>query len=590
MAQNAQILKFFFKEAWRHRKFAAATLILTPITVLLERYVAPLLIAYVFANIQTGTINLQDSWWVLAAYFIVQVSTQVVGYRFILFMMWTVQIRGTAHLYNHVFQKLSRHSLGFFADTFVGSLVSKVSRFATAFTRFWNTVTFEVLFIATSIIATVVGISFFIWQYALILLGLTFLFMFFVYASTRFLRRRFKERSEAYTEISGKLADSLSNMMTVKTDARENSERERLDISVNNMVDKEFYTRNGVVTVSTTYSFVIVLMKVAALAASIWSVQTGIGNAAVIYIVLTYTFNLIQEISKLSSVLRSYYEIVGDSTEAFEILQQEVSVKERSSRKLVIDKPVISIESVNFQHDDNNTDAAEADPLFKDFSLTIKANQKIGLVGVSGSGKSTLAKLLLRFYDVQRGKITIDGQDIARVTQDSLHENIAYVPQEPLLFHRSISENIAYARPEASEEEIRSAAKKANALEFIEGLKDGFDTLVGERGVKLSGGQRQRIAIARAILKDAPILILDEATSALDSESEKLIQDALAKLMKGRTSIVIAHRLSTIATLDRIIVLDNGQIVEDGSHLELLARNGIYKKLWAHQSGGFIEE
>ncbi len=589
MAQNAQILKFFFKEAWRHKKFAAATLILTPVTVLLERYVAPLLIAYVFANIQTGTINLQDSWWVLAAYFIVQVSTQVVGYRFILYMMWTVQIRGTAHLYNHVFEKLSRHSLGFFADTFVGSLVSKVSRFATAFTRFWNTVTFEVLFIATSIIATVVGISFFIWQYALILLGLTILFMFFVYASTRFLRSRFKERSEAYTEISGKLADSLSNMMTVKTDAREHSERMRLDVSVNNMVDKEFHTRNGVVTVSTTYSFVIVLMKVAALAASIWSVQTGVGNAAVIYIVLTYTFNLIQEISKLSSVLRSYYEIVGDSAETFEILQQEVSIKEHSKRKLIVNTPVITIENMSFKHDNTNN-TSESESLFKEFSLSIKANQKIGLVGVSGSGKSTLAKLLLRFYDVQAGEITIDGQDIARVTQDSLHENIAYVPQEPLLFHRSIRENIAYARPDATEEEIFSAAKKANAFEFIEGLNDGFDTLVGERGVKLSGGQRQRIAIARAILKDAPILILDEATSALDSESEKLIQDALAKLMKGRTSIVIAHRLSTIATLDRIIVLENGTIIEDGSHKELLAKGGVYKKLWTHQSGGFIEE
>ena len=589
MAQNAQIIKFFFKEAWQQRKFAVATLIITPLTVLVERYVAPLLIAYVFANIQTGTINLQDSWWVLAAYFIVQVSSQVVGYRLILYMMWTVQIRGAARLYSEAFDKLSRHSLGFYADTFVGSLVSKVGRFTGAFQRFWNSITFEVLFITTSIFATIIGIAFFMWQFALILLLLTILFTIFVYMSTRFLRSRFKERSEAYTEISGKLADSLSNMLTVKTDAKEKSERARLGLSVDTMVDKEFYTRNGVISVSTTYSSVIILMRVAALAASIWSVQSGFGNAAVIYIVLTYTFNLIQEISRLSSVLRTYYEIVGDSSEMFDILEQEVSVKEHSTRKLVVTKPVISIEHMSFQHGDTKVGEV-AEPLFDNFSLHIKQNQKIGLVGVSGSGKSTLAKLLLRFYDVQKGKITIDGQDIARVTQDSLHENIAYVPQEPLLFHRSISENIAYARPEASEEEIRSAAKKANALEFIEGLKDGFDTLVGERGVKLSGGQRQRIAIARAILKDAPILILDEATSALDSESEKLIQDALTKLMKGRTSIVIAHRLSTIAALDRIIVLDNGQIVEDGTHDALLKKGGIYKKLWAHQSGGFIEE
>ena len=211
-------------------------------------------------------------------------------------------------------------------------------------------------------------------------------------------------------------------------------------------------------------------------------------------------------------------------------------------------------------------------------------------MGSSVSGKTTLTKLLLRLADIDSGEILIDKQNIAEVTQESLHESIAYVPQEPLLFHRSIRENIAYTRPEASDEEIREAAKKASALEFIEGLKDGFDTLVGERGVKLSGGQRQRIAIARAILKDAPILVLDEATSALDSESEKLIQASLETLMKGRTSIVIAHRLSTIAKLDRIIVLSDGKITEDATHDKLLAMKGDYAKLWKHQSGGFIED
>ncbi|MBC7564627.1 ATP-binding cassette domain-containing protein, partial [Candidatus Saccharibacteria bacterium] len=213
-----------------------------------------------------------------------------------------------------------------------------------------------------------------------------------------------------------------------------------------------------------------------------------------------------------------------------------------------------------------------------------------GLVGASGSGKSTLLKLLMRFYDVDKGTITIDGQSIEQVTQKSLHENIAYVPQEPLLFHRTVMENIAYSKPGATIAEIHNAARQANALEFIEKLPKGFDTLVGERGVKLSGGQRQRVAIARALLKDAPILILDEATSALDSESEKLIQDALQKLMKNRTSIVIAHRLSTIAKLDRVIVLSDGVIAEEGTHQHLLAKKGTYAKLWAHQSGGFVEE
>ena len=220
----------------------------------------------------------------------------------------------------------------------------------------------------------------------------------------------------------------------------------------------------------------------------------------------------------------------------------------------------------------------------------IEAGRTVGLVGVSGSGKTTLTKLLLRFADVDAGGIFIDGQDIRDVTQESLRNAIAYVPQESSLFHRSIFENIAYGKPDATRKEVERAAQLANADEFIRELPNGYDTLVGERGVKLSGGQRQRIAIARAILKDAPILVLDEATSALDSESEALIQEALKNLMKGRTSIVVAHRLSTIAGLDRIVVLDNGKIVEQGTHKELLDTGGAYAKLWSRQSGAFLEE
>jgi len=212
------------------------------------------------------------------------------------------------------------------------------------------------------------------------------------------------------------------------------------------------------------------------------------------------------------------------------------------------------------------------------------------LVGHSGSGKTSLTKLLLRFRDVDGGEIAIDGQNIVEISQNDLREAISYVPQEPMLFHRSIRENIAYGKSGITDEEIAEAARKAHALEFIQKMPKGFETLVGERGVKLSGGQRQRVAIARTILKDAPILLLDEATSALDSESEILIQDALWKMMQGRTAIVIAHRLSTVQKMDKIIVLHDGKIIEQGSHKELLTRKGAYAKLWAHQSGGFIED
>jgi ABC-type multidrug transport system fused ATPase/permease subunit len=252
-----------------------------------------------------------------------------------------------------------------------------------------------------------------------------------------------------------------------------------------------------------------------------------------------------------------------------------------------IKKGMIQFANISFSY---LPDANESDALFENFNLTVKPGEKVGLIGPSGGGKTTVTKLLLRFADVQNGAILIDGQDIRDIKQDDLHKSISFVPQEPLLFHRSITENIGYGDPDANKDEVITAAKQAHADDFIESLSNGYDTLVGERGVKLSGGQRQRIALARAMLKKAPILVLDEATSALDSESEHYIQQSLWKLMQNKTAIVIAHRLSTIQKMDRIAVLDNGKIIEEGSHKELLEKNGMYANLWAHQSGGFIED
>lgn len=253
--------------------------------------------------------------------------------------------------------------------------------------------------------------------------------------------------------------------------------------------------------------------------------------------------------------------------------------------ELKVSEGAIDFEHLSFAY----RDAAAGESVFNDLTLHVAAGQRVGLVGKSGSGKTTLTKLLLRLDDVQGGRVLVDGQDVSRCTQQSLRRQVAYVPQEALLFHRSIRENIAYGRPDATDEQIREAARLANDLEFIDRLPRGFDTMVGERGVKLSGGQRQRVAIARAILTDAPILVLDEATSALDSESEALVQEALENLMCGRTSIVVAHRLSTVAALDRIVVLADGEIVEDGTHAQLVEAGGEYASLWGRQTGAFLE-
>jgi ATP-binding cassette subfamily B protein len=309
-------------------------------------------------------------------------------------------------------------------------------------------------------------------------------------------------------------------------------------------------------------------------------------NIATVFLIFSYTSTVANQLFMFSNnALRNYNRAIGDAGDMIEVLRTTPEVLDPAEpEKSRINRGDIVFDKVRFQHDD----ADEA--IFHSLSLHIKPGEKVGLVGHSGSGKTTLTRVLQRFSNVNDGEIRIDGQNIAAITQDDLRRHIAYVPQEPLLFHRTIAENISYAHPDASPEEIAGVAKMAHAAEFIDHLPEGYDTIVGERGVKLSGGQRQRIAIARAMLKNAPILVLDEATSALDSESEVLIQAALWKLMEGRTAIVIAHRLSTIQKMDRILVLDNGKVIEEGSHQELLARGGTYAKLWAHQSGGFIEE
>ena len=301
-------------------------------------------------------------------------------------------------------------------------------------------------------------------------------------------------------------------------------------------------------------------------------------------LISSMTYHVTENIWFISEVIGQINEAIGKSKQSLKMLFTPIEINDKpDAKEVVVTKGEITFDKVNFQYNDNPA-------IFEDKSIIIPSGQKLGLVGYSGSGKSTFVNLILRLYDIQSGAILIDGQDIRDVSQKSLHQNIGMIPQDPSLFHRTLMDNIRYANINATDNEVIEASKKARAHNFILKLKLGYQSLVGERGTKLSGGQRQRIAIARAILKNAPILILDEATSALDSVTEGEIQDSLNELMHGKTVIVIAHRLSTLLHMDRILVFDNGKIVEDGSHVKLLEQNRIYKELWDAQSNGFLPQ
>lgn len=388
-------------------------------------------------------------------------------------------------------------------------------------------------------------------------------------------------RASADTEVSGGLVDGLTNSVSIKMFTGSAYEKARL-LGLSEKLRKSSVKAWTL----SDYSFSIqgmmgIIMEVIILYMAVKLWMQGSFTIGDFVFVQAYVMVLLERIWNVGRVMRNVYEAFSDAQEMVDILETPYSVQDlRTAKNLKIGQAGIKFSDVTFYYNQTRLTLDR-------FYLDIKPKEKIALVGSSGAGKSTIVKLLMRFYDVTSGHILIDGQDIARVKQDSLRSQIAFVPQDPILFHRSLMENLRYGRREATDEEVIESAKKAKCHEFIQGLADGYDTYVGERGIKLSGGERQRVAIARAILKNAPILVLDEATSSLDSESEYLIQEALRELMRGKTVMVIAHRLSTIMQMDRIVVVEDGQVVDQGTHQELMNRTGIYQKLWKIQAGGF---
>ncbi len=485
-------------------------------------------------------------------------------------------------LMNTCYQYLNKHSYSFFTSKFVGSLVTKVKRYE----RSYETIATQIIFdLGRSLLDTAVVFAVLIWQYGqfsypiIIWCGL---FLVFSYFYSRFKLPYDLKRSEADTQTTAQLADSITNNVNIKLFTSSEAENRRFG----KVTEEQFRLRKRSYDLGTWGDMIQNLSMIALeffimyRAIVLWS--EGAMQVGDIVLLQIYLGRIFEKLWDTGKNIRAVYEALADANEMTAILRQPHEIKDAlGAGKLAVQQAGIEFRKVSFGYYKDL-------PVLQNFDLLIKPGERVAFIGPSGGGKTTILKLLFRFHDIQGGEILVDGKNIAQVTQDSLRVAMAFVPQDPILFHRSLFENIRYASPKASEKEVIRAAKLAHAHEFITSFPQSYDTLVGERGIKLSGGERQRVAIARAILKDAPILVLDEATSSLDSESEMFIQDALHTLMQGRTNIVVAHRLSTIMQMDRIIVVEKGKIIEEGSHEDLLkVHKGTYQKLWGIQAGGF---
>lgn len=481
------------------------------------------------------------------------------------------------------FKYLIRHSYHFFISNFVGSLVRRVTRYSKSYEAILDAFAFQLYPVVLIAIGIVVVLYM---RHPLLGLGLAAWIALFVTLQITLIKRIHPHRLKAAEEdsnVTGVLSDALANQSAAILFTGVQYEYERFRASVDRFRHAQYKAWKFDDNVWAVQGFLIVSVNVALLFAAMSLWQRGLLSVGDFVLLQTYLLTLFERLIQAGREMRHVFSAVAEATEMSEILRIPHEITDTPDAfPLKVQRGEIIFKNVGFKYRDGN-------PVLSEFNLHVQEREKIALVGPSGAGKTTVTKLLLRLYEVDGGRIEIDGQDITKVTLDSLRESIAFVPQDPVLFHRTLLENIRYGKLDATEAEVIEAAKKAHCHEFVSALPKGYETLVGERGIKLSGGERQRIAIARAILKDAPILVLDEATSSLDSESEHLIQDALETLMKGKTVIVIAHRLSTVSKMDRIIVIESGQVSAEGTHQDLIAQGGRYQTLWNIQAGGFRE-
>lgn len=581
---QTSVLRFFFKLIWQHKYKCLAMSILNIAWGLGEAFTPYLLKLVIDAlnspeGARAAAVN--TVWWlmvgIVALMFIkhtVQRITDVLTEGYI-----GPQIQGDIRL--NMLEYAMGHSYRYYQKHLSGSIADRIDQVAQSFQKMYEGWEHWIMPVMWSFVFSII----ILWQTHVVcaLMVLAWLVVSMVLSAWLSVNGVIyaRDHAMALNKLIGNMVNVVQNIFTVKMFAQQQGEKRFIGKLQQKEIDAVCSLEWFLLRVRTVLSLTCICLLGGLMWFLLYGWQEGFITVGDITLVLTTCFNMLNTIWWLSSHLTKLYKEYGISKQAFRVMSKPHQIMNiPGAKKLAVKKGEIVFNDVHFNYKHNPE-------IFEHLTLTIKAGEKVGLVGFSGSGKSTFVHLIMRFFDVSRGSISIDGQDISKVTQDSLRKQIALIPQEPMLFARTVTDNLKYAAPDASPQKVKAAVRKAHA-DFIDNLPYGFDTVLGERGANLSGGQRQRLAIARAILKDAPVLILDEATSALDSVTERYIQESLDKLMKGRTAIVIAHRLSTLQNMDRLLVFEDGMIVEQGTHAQLLDKGDHYARLWQMQVGGVL--
>ncbi|MBY0355424.1 MAG: ABC transporter ATP-binding protein/permease [Rickettsiales bacterium] len=577
-----------FRRFLGQQRWAFALILLSPLAMALESTIMPYALQ-LLVDIMTQPLKASphDLWAVMAtpiALYGGAWAVMIIIYRVQEWVGTSAFPRLHAEVRMAAFAHVQAHSHRFFSDRFAGSIANKISDLPRAMGSFIHLACWR---LTPAISVTLSVLAMLAWMdpiVALILLVWTCLHVGIGLYYAQPINRLSAQTAEYKSALQGLMVDSFSNQLAVRLFARQSQEMDVLGRAQSTEQASHRAMLRAMCVMRFITDIPMLLAIMALLVLVVWLWQQQVMSVGELVFVMYGSMNVMVYIWMLSVEMPQFYGEIGIIRQALELMQVPHEIVDTpAATPLILHGGRIEFDAVSFGY-------REQTGIFDALSLRIEAGEKVGLVGFSGSGKTTLINLLLRLYDVQSGAIRIDGQDLREVTQASLHRAIAVIPQETALFHRSLMDNIRYGLPDADDAAVMAAAEKAQSHAFIMGLEQGYATEVGERGVKLSGGQRQRIALARAFLKDAPILIMDEATSALDSMTERVIQDKMQDLMQGKTAIVIAHRLSTLSQLDRILVFDKGRLIEEGAHTALLAQGGHYSTLWNLQAGGFLPE